>query len=302
MAHVLLILLAARDAGTPTSDALVAALAEALGPASRVTVQGYPAPPSDETLAERARAGRATAVVRLVWDDPTQTRAALHVYLAKGDENHDQHVSFQPSDPAEERGRALGFVIASYLIPPLARPPVVAARPAIEPPRWALEGFGTAARSLQGEGSGLGGGFGIRFWAGERWGLRLGVHVRTGSVIAASASSLAAGASAGLFRVLAASEGRHGLSLLARAEGLLLYDALTHLSPDDPAPVRKGRFLPAAAALLEVEWRLAAAAALHVGGGFEQAFGATDVFVHRQPVAVVGRSRVVAEAGFRTRF
>jgi hypothetical protein len=305
IAHVLLIFMAASDEGTSTSAALLRALAEALGPGAQISVQGSPAPPTDEALVERVRDRKATAAVRLVWDDATGTRVAVHLYLARGDEIHDQRLTFQPSDPAEERGRALGFVIASYLLPPAARPvPAVAAvrAPPPEPARWALEGFGTAALSLQGEGGGLGGGFGVRFWAGERWGVRAGLHLRTGSVVQAQASSLGAGAALGLFRVLAGGGGPRGVSLLGRAEGLLVYDALTHLSADDPQPVRRGRFLPAAAAVLELEWRLAPAAALHVAGGVEEALGKTEVLVHDIKVALIGRSRIVAEAGFRTRF
>jgi hypothetical protein len=306
LAHVLLIFMAASDEGTSTSAALLRALAEALGPGAEISVQGSPAPPTDEALVERVHDRKATAAVRLVWDDAARTRVAMHVYLARSDEIHDQSLTFQRSDPAEERGRALGFVIASYLLPPpAARPaPVVAAvrAPAPEPARWALEGFGTAALSIQGEGGGLGGGFGVRFWAGERWGVRAGLHLRTGSVVQAQASSLWAGAALGLFRVLAGGDGPRGVSLVGRAEGLLVYDALTHLSADDPQPVRLGRFLPAAAAVLELEWRLAPAAALHVGAGVEEALGKTDVFVHDIRVALIGRSRIVAEAGFRTRF
>jgi hypothetical protein len=306
IAHVLMIFMAASEAATPTTASLLRALTDALGPGARISVHGSDAPPTDEAMIESVQRDNATAAVRLVWDDARGTRVALHVYMARSDEIHDQRLTFQPSDPAEERGRALGFVIASYLLPPAARPaPVVAAAvrpPPPEPARWALEGFGTAALSVQGDGGGLGGGFGVRFWAGERWGLRAGLHLRTGSVVPAQASSLRAGAALGLFRVLAGGDGPRGVSLVGRAEGLLAYDALTHLSADDPKPVRLGRFLPAAAALLELEWRLAPAAALHLAGGVEQALGKTDVYVHDVRVGLIGRSRIVAEAGFRTRF
>jgi hypothetical protein len=303
--HVLLIFIATSDAGTPTSEALLRALNEALGSGSRVTLQGSPSPPTDQAMAERARSGHATAAVRLVWDDPDRTRVAMRVYLAKGDEGHDQRLRFQPTDPAEERGRALGFVIASYLLPPLARPapPAIVARPPpSEPARWALEGFGSAAVAMDGEGSGVGGGFGLRYRVGERWGVRAGMHLRTGSVPQAQASSFSGAASAGLFRVLASDAGPHGLALVTRVEALLVYDSLTHFSQDDVVPVRQGRFLPAASALVELEWRLATVAALHLAAGVEQAFGKTRVYVQDVQTTDLGRLRGVAEAGFRTRF
>ena len=42
-------------------------------------------------------------------------------------------------------------------------------------------------------------------------------------------------------------ERRFGLAV--RADALLLYQSLSHLSRDDVAPVRSGRFLPGAGAL-----------------------------------------------------
>jgi hypothetical protein len=304
--HVLLIFVAASDAGTPTSEALMRALTDALGPTSRVTLHSYPSPPSDDAVVDRARDAQATAAVRLVWDDPARTRAWIHIYVAKGEESHDQHLRFQSSDPAAERGRALGFVIASYLLPAPARPaaPVaLVARPPPPEPRWALEGFGVGTVPLDGrqERNMLGAAFGVRFWAGERWGLRTSLGVRAGSMPAAEATALGVSASLGLFRVLAETRTRR-LGLVGRLEGQLAYETLTHLSEDTPEGERHDHVLAGAAAALELEWRMAPAAALHLAAGAEERFGRIDVLVHRMPVGVLGRSRVVAEAGFRTRF
>jgi hypothetical protein len=301
--HILLIFIAASDSDSPTSEALLRALTDALGPTSRVTLRGVRSPPDDETIVEEVRSAEATAAVRLVWDDPG--RVALHVYLAKGDETFDQNLSFQPSDPAEERGRALGFVIASHLLPPVRRAPVATvgtARPAAEA-RWALEGFGIAAVAPIGAGGGFGGAFGVRWRAGERWGVRAGALVRSGSVPSAQATSVGVGASLGCNLVLLTAA--NGLSLGGRAEAMLLYDKLTHLSTNHPSPVgamSHSGVLPGAAAFAELEWRLAAATAIHFGLGVEVAFGTTDIIVEGIKEASIGALRGVAELGLRTRF
>jgi hypothetical protein len=304
IAHVLLIFMAATEAGSATSQALLRALGEALGPAAHVTLQGVPSPPSDDALVQRVKSDQATAAVRLVWDNPS--RVVLHVYVAKGEESYDQRLAFQASDPAEERGRALGFVIASYLLPPVPRAAAVVAavRPPQEP-RWALEGFGVGAVALEGYGGGVGGAFGVRWSPSERWGLRAGFSLRSGYVLPAQAASLNAAGSLGLFRVIAAGQGPHRFALAIRADALLFYDTLTHLSSNHPVALpamRRAKMLPGVAAVAELEWRLATAAALHLGLGFEEAFGVTPLWVEGKQEGEIGRSRAVAEVGFRTRF
>src|SRR4029453_12785552 len=117
-------------------------------------------------------------------------------------------------------------------------------------------------------------------------GARLGLHARTGSVAVAQASSLAAGVSAGgLPRLLSAGASSGAWELVARAELLLMYEALTHFSSDDPEPVRRGRFLQGGAALLETQWRISPTAALHLAAGLEAAFGVTRVVVRGTQVA-----------------
>jgi hypothetical protein len=83
---------------------------------------------------------------------------------------------------------------------------------------------------------------------------------------------------------------------------MLMYEALTHFSADDPEPVHRGRFLPGGAALLEAQWRLSTSAALHLAGGLEGAFGVTRVVVRGEQVAELAAIRAVLEAGFRARF
>jgi hypothetical protein len=308
---VLLLFVAASDGESPTVDAFVRALGEALGPAARVTLTDYQQPPTDAAVAQAAHARSATAAARLVWGDARRTIASLHVYMVKGDEGHDRRLRFAPTDPPDERGRALGFVVASYMLEKVPRGPDGRALGLDMRERvWALEAFGVDAIVFNGEGSGVGGGLAGRWRAGPRWGLRLGGRVYLGSIPAAQSSTLSAGLSAGVFGVLIAASGSRGPELSLRLDGVVIYDSVSHFSTDifdNPAPEREGRFLPGAASLLELEWLLADSVSIHLAAGVEQAFGVTHIVLvrgnpDRPPIADLGSLRGVAELGFRARF
>jgi hypothetical protein len=314
---VVLVFIASTDASSTATAALTDAVAGALGAGARVIVQAYgAAPPGDDQLEAEARAQGAAAAARLVWDRPGGTRAALDVYLADTGLTVHRGLTFEPQDEPVERGRAIGLVLASLLLaespvppppepqrpPPDQKPSAVVETAPVPPGPWALEGFADGGLALGGAGAGIGGGLASRFHLAPPWGLRLGLHARGGSVAAAQASSLAVALSAGVFRSLRPSAEGHSWDLAARAELLFMYETLTHFSTDDPEPVRKGRFLPGGAALLEAQWRLSTSAALHLAGGLEGAFGVTRVVVRGQQVAELAAIRAVLEAGFRARF
>ena len=92
------------------------------------------------------------------------------------------------------------------------------------------------------------------------------------------------------------------MAVALRADALLAYQSLSHLSADDPAPVRGARLLPGALALVETQWALSPTLALVVALGAEVVFGTTDVFVHQVKVAEIAPLRAVAEAGLVARF
>jgi hypothetical protein len=312
---LLLLFVAAADGGTPGLEALQAALTEALGPEVQIGVRPYTdPPPNDGEMASVGRAERALAVARLVWADQQHSQALVHILLVEQARAHNQSVLFRQADPPAERGRALGLVISSYLLPmvsralPPAAPPaapavtVSAPRPApAAPSPWFAEAHGAGGVALGGVGGGLGGGLGLRFQASPRWGLRLGLRARVGNVSAAAASLTAAALSAGVYRLLVGTAtGRAWLAL--RLDTSLLFEALTHFSRDDPAPVRRGRLLPAAGSLLELSLPLGASASVHLAAGLELAAGRTDVFVRRIQVARLAPLRGLAELGFRLHF
>jgi hypothetical protein len=315
--HLLLLFLAADDAGGPASAALVRALAEVLGAGVHVEVRRYEGAPADDLLAEAGRSAHAEAIARLAWDDARHARAQVHVRLLATDQVHDQILTFEPSDPEAERGRALGFVIASHLLPGLARPPpsvpapleVTAPAPAppspLSPPRparWALEALAAGGIPVDGAGSSIGAGIAARFLSSGGSSVRLGGHVRAGEISVAQASFLSVALSAGGAYVVAGGRTSSSPTLALRAEMMALYEALTHFSSDDPAPVRRGRWLPGAAGLLELTLPLAPGVGVQLAAGAEAAFGATVVFLHDDEVAALSVARAVAEVGFQARF
>jgi hypothetical protein len=313
---VLLIFIAAAELGGAPIQALEREAARALGPDARVLVRGYQRLPESAEMADAGRAAQATAVARVAWSDAGRTRASLELVVVGTGEVLDRVVAFRDADPLVERGRTLGFVLAS-LTPsesPRAPPPPSLASPAATPapsltaplaapadPRWALEAFAAGAQALGGAGAGVGGGVAVR-WLPGSWGLRVGARARSGSVGEAQASSLALAVSAGALRSLVHPGRGGGFGLAVRADLLLLYEALSHFSSDDRTPVRGGRILPGAAALIEAEARLAPSASLHLAAGLEAAGGVTDIYVHRAKVAELVPFRGLIELGFRTRF
>ena len=336
LAPVVLVFIAAADAGSPATASLVEAVTGALGEGARVVVQANAgSPPTDDALEAAARARGASAAARLVWGGARRTRVALDVYLVASDRTVHRVLDFEPEDEPVERARAVGLVLASLLQndeegrPPSTRaPPPPAPEPPPQPPAtppppagapsdvttpaavpapastgpWALDGFVDGGRAFGGAGAGIGGGLAARLQLQPTWGGRLGLHARGGSVAVAQASSLAVALSAGGFRRLLESRGPRSWELAARTELMLMYEALTHFSSDDPAPVRRGRFLPGAAVLLEGQWRVSTSAALHLAVGLEAAFGVTRVVVRGNEVAQLAPIRGVLEVGFRARF
>jgi hypothetical protein len=308
-----LILVAAADATSPEVQSLMAALSSGLGPDAQVVMQGYQDPPDDPALAERGRGAGAAAVVRVAWHDETHMRAEVRVYVAATADAYDRLVVFERSDPPAERSRAIGFIVASYLVPLLPRAPppaapaplIVAAAPPprpASPPRWALEAFAAAGVPVGGAGGGAGGGAALRWRAGDSWGWRASGRVKASKIPVAQATTLSVALSAGIFRVVAGGAAAMRPALALRAEALLLYEVVTHFSDDDPAPVDLGAVLPGGAAMLELEWPMAGAIALHAAAGGEVAAGTTHVLVRNERVAALAALRLVAEAGFRARF
>lgn len=320
IALLILVFVDAHDAATPLPGALARAAEEALGAGARVSIRTVDRASPVTALADAGRAEHAAAVARIAWTDERRTEARLEVVGADGGPTRASSIAFADSDPLPERGRALGLVLAALVAPEkrarlereaAARevaapaPTVVVSPPQTPPPprrRFALDAAAQGGFALAGAGSGVGGALGLRWYAGRRLGLRTGVQARFGEVASAQATALdlAVGAGLMLFVIPPSDERRFGLAF--RADALLLYQSLSHLSEDDAAPIQSGRVLPGAAALLEGQWAVSPTLALFLGGGAEVAFGRTDVIVHLRKVAELAPFRLVVQGGLVAQF
>jgi hypothetical protein len=305
---LLIIFLSSADRDGTVGEALSRAVQDALGPQVEIALRADPGLTDDAALERERRLAGARAAARVAWLDDLHLQA--EVAFCGQPPVQRQTIRFAASDPLAERGRALGVVIAYRLVtaPPDATPAETAPAPVArapaadlpEPRRWSLEAFAAVAVPVGGDGAGFGGGLGLRWRGEERWGARVGARLRGAEIGAAQASYSGWAFAAGVTRRIGPPPAGWVPGLSLRAEGLLLYEALTHYSSDDPAPVRRGRLLPAVSALLEATFRLTGNAALYLNAGAEVATGPTEILVRRSKVAELAPWRAVAEAGFRT--
>ena len=317
IALVILVLVDSHDAATPLPGALARAAEEALGSDVSVSIRTVASEMATPALVELGRAAHATAVARIAWTDEQRSEARLDVLSTNGGPARSSTIAFGASDPLAERGRAIGLVLAALLAPenrarlerakaahadvaPAAT--VAIAPPPLPPParHFALDAGAEGGFAVGGVGSGAGGTIGLRWQPGSRFGLRIGLQARFGEVSVAEAAATDLGAGVVLFVIPPADQRRFALAL--RADAILLYELLSHLSPDDAEAVRGAHLLPGADALVEGQLAISPTLALVLGAGVEIAFGRTDVFVHQEKVAEIAPFRLVVTGGLVARF
>ncbi len=117
-AVTLVLLVAAGDATNATTRSMARATREALGPNLHLVVRPTNGEPTDGEALRVERSEGADVVVELAWADPKQRQATLRVHLARSGHWLQRSIGFQPSDAEAERGRTLGFAVASFLPEP----------------------------------------------------------------------------------------------------------------------------------------------------------------------------------------
>jgi hypothetical protein len=116
-AATLIVLVAAGEAADATTRAMAKATREALGPAAHVVVRETTGEPGDADVAAVERAENPDAVVELSWIGVREShhrQASVRVHLRTG-RWVDRWITFRPTDADGERGRTVGFAIASIL-------------------------------------------------------------------------------------------------------------------------------------------------------------------------------------------
>jgi hypothetical protein len=313
---IILLFVDAQDLGTPWPEALARAAEQALGSSARVSVRSIDRDAPAPTLVARARQEDAGAVARVSWAGTQHFHARVEVTLVGDGRTVAEALTFEESDPLAERGRSLGLVLAALVkrerrtdeqrseTPGPAAPVTVSSPspPNERPPRFALDAAAEAGLAAWGAGSGAGGTVGLRWLASPRVGFRVGARGRFGQVGAAQGALTTFSGAAGVTVSLLQPRGGGRLGFGVRGEALLLYESISHLSSDDPEPVRKGRLVPGASAMAELSWSLSPSVSLLLATGPEVAFGTTHVFVHQAEVAALAPLRFVVQAGVLASF
>jgi len=321
------VLVAAGEAQAPATVAIQAAAAEVLGAGSVVVRES--ATPSDSEVLRVEEQLQAAAVVALRWSDTVSAYVHVRIHVAREDRWIDREMAFLAADTMPERGRTIGFAIASMLLSQTeaATPPVepksVAPGPGPTatadsvamvtpkyapdepreqvPPSRAVDLSVVGSRGLGGPASGVGGAARIEFLIARTFWLRAGAAIRTGSVPRLNGNDIVASAALGVawrpYPTTRTSPFGGGIRLDA---GILFHD-LSHRAIDGTA-AHQNRLMPGATLAVEGTWRLTGSLDAVFALGSEMAFGATEVLVAGHPVATIPMLRGLAELGARICF
>ncbi|HEX2875269.1 MAG TPA: hypothetical protein VHP33_28655 [Polyangiaceae bacterium] len=309
---VVVVLIVSTAPADPAAAALELAAHELLGNSATIRVELTPRELSNnETL---RRAGKADGVVELAWTDD-RASALLHCYVAHDDRWVDRTITFGASDPAEERGRLLGFAIAS-MFPWLATPqPASPAKPlesAVAPSKdvagksrasghaWQLELTGSATTGIRGPADAVGGALGLRLSLSDTWSVRAGATARVGDIAIAQASTRSGTAALGL--AWATSPFDASVELGWRVDVVGTWLEVARARAADAQTERRSRLLFGGAAMLEGGYRFSPWLGLYAGAGTEALLGETDLYAEGRFVTKLPLLRIVGELGLRARF
>ncbi|AKV02279.1 hypothetical protein AKJ09_08942 [Labilithrix luteola] len=281
----------------------------------------------DESLLARATAEHRSLLGVVRWDDAGQ-QATLHFVRPAEGQWNDRRIEFEPSDAPAERGRTVGFALASMVpedvaratSPPRPGPPETSqplspapdgpheqprparrAGPLAESSFITLDACASVTSGIDGFGGGAGGVLGARLRLGGAFRLRLAAGLRAGSIAPAQATTRLLSGAVGLAWQPWLDASRRW-SAGARIDVLLLHQEVSHLSADDIEPARLGRLVPGASVAAEAAYRLGDQVALVIAAGPEVAFGRLDVVVHDHHVASLAPVSVFVEGGLRVSF
>jgi hypothetical protein len=320
---LVVILVAAGEASHPATLGAASSARQLLGTDLEIDVRELPTVPNDDSAQAMGTALHAAAVVELVWDTADHRQAKIRFHLDRRPGWSERVIVFNDADDLRERGRTVGYAIASMMTSsepgPLPTPPPRA--PAEAPPaqirplapaeptaksrtHGAIDALAALAVGIGGSAGGWGGSLSGRWYFHSPLAARVGVSIRSGQVAPAQSTSLFLHLAAGLAWVpVPATRGRP-FELGARADALLMRDQLTHYDSDDAATgaVTATRWLPGADAAVEAAWFFSPNAGLLGSFATEVAFGKTDVTTNGEVVTSIPPLRLVLQAGVRATF
>ncbi|WP_394850377.1 hypothetical protein LZC95_23330 [Pendulispora brunnea] len=308
---VILLLVPPGEAQAPLIAGLAAATSRSLGAEARVVVDAR-TPASDDEAVGLADRLHANAVVTLRWLEGG--RVSLHAHWSGQAGWTDRFFSFQEADALDERGRTIGFTLAtmirteSPLGPALETPPAAAAKAPAPPappaaPSWPRRPFELEA-SAQGHvaahATAWGGGLRAAYFIAPRAGLTVGAAWYTGAMKdidgRVDVASLSVGAKVPL--VLAAPE--RPFELAVSAEAALSHEAVSRSGA--AGSHTEGRWVPGARLRVTAAWFFTPHVTAFAGFGLQANFGETDIVVNGRTETTLSAYRGTGELGGRVRF
>jgi hypothetical protein len=314
-AVVVVVVVATAAAQRPETRAVVGGLEQSLEPGSTLVVRES-SRPLDEPLDELAASDAADGVAVVDWSDTELLRARLRTYATSTHAITERDIDFRSTDASAERGRTVGFALASMLppAPPVAPPfvaPVVppAAAPASEEPppgpspsartRWGIDVRFAATTAASVRANGIGG--------------EVGASVRLTSSTNALDARVAIAATRGELTSLASLwivRPRAGVGVVAISAAPITLTLRAEVGPwlhvvdrgAGASPNRGSRWVPGATLGADLAWSMARALDLVVGAGADVAFGTTRVVSGVDQSVTIPVLRFVGSSGFSFRF
>jgi hypothetical protein len=334
-----------------STQAIAQALRAALAPDAAVVVRnaaaGTSVSLSEEALEAAATAERgttagerATLVGVVVWSERHQ-RAALRFSRRPDGRWTERELRFAVADAPSERGRTVGFALASMMpdeafaapaappptSPPASEPSAAApaapapsvvgpaggapAAPAFEAPRGppavvrpnplALDVSALAATAPGAYGGGVGGAFAVRLPVYQAVGVRASIGARQGQLGPAQATTQIVIGGLGMTWQPWLDASRRWGGG-GRVTALLINQDVSHFSEDDAVATHLAHLVVGMDAAFEGTFRFAERAAVIGALGAELALGTTEVFVRGNRVGSLAPARVTGELGLRVSF
>ncbi|WP_394839668.1 hypothetical protein LVJ94_22540 [Pendulispora rubella] len=303
---VILLLVPPGEAQAPLIGGLAAATSRALGAEARVVVDAR-TPASDDDAVALADRLHANAVVTLRWLEGG--RVSLHAHWSGQAGWTDRFFSFNDADALDERGRTIGFTLAtmirteSPLGPALDAPPAPIATPPPARPSWPRFPFELEAGAhvhVAAHATAFGGGLRAAYLIVPQAGVTASADWSTGAMKDIDGridiASLSAGAKV---PIVLAGPGRP-YELAVSAEAALSHEAVSRNGTDGSHT--EGRWVPGARVRLAAAWFFTPRIAALAGLGLHANLGETDIVVNGHTEATLSPYRGTGELGVRVRF
>jgi hypothetical protein len=300
---IVIIALAANELSSPRTAAILKSAQDVLGQDVAVRVEVFE---GGSNLPNRPNEHPTSAYAWLGWDSRDPRVAHLRCYVPEDHRWVSRDVSFAEQDPETERGRTLGFVIASIFVEarePQAQPvlyvpqhPQKQEQP--EERRFLIEAAASVA--APGDATSLGAWIAAERSLTRAFWLGLAGEGRIGTVAPAQASTrfLSLGAVSTVRLFPRNERGWWGLRTLLGAEHV----AFMHLSEDDPSAVTQSAWVPKLELLAHGNLDLGSSSMLFLDLGANYRFGSTDVYVHQLLKAHIPAFVGVGRLGVAARF